>query len=502
MRDQKKIGVLISYFNIILNICISMFFTPFLIKTLGQSEYGLYRIIQSFIGQMSIMTFGMSTLVARNIIYYNAKNKQLEKENFLAMALGISIMLSIFVLIIGYLLYLNTASIFNNSFTDSEMIIAKKLIVIFIFNISVTVLNDCFAGILVAHERFVIARSIVSVKLILRIITLIVLLNFGYKATAIITTDLILNCIVTIFNIAYSLFILKEKFVYHFFDTESFKTSVTFSAAILFLAIVNQINQNIDNFILGVKTDTKTVAIYSIALTIYTTYNSIAVAISSVYAPKVIRMIADNISNKDLTLAMTIPGRYQLIISGFILSLFTLFGKEFIYIWVGSGYEVVYKITLILIIPMTISLIENISEAVLNAKLKNMARSLILSSTAVINVIISVILIDRIGYIGAAYGTAISVILGIVFLNIYYHTKIGIDVFLFFRTVFHKILPSILISTLIGFGLKFIKISTNIYVDFIFNICIYTIIYIVVIYFLGMNHGEKNQIVSIIKRRK
>ena len=79
MRDQKKVGVIISYVNIVLHMCISIFFTPFLIKSLGQSEYGLYRIVQSFIGQLSIMTFGMSAIVTRNIVYYDVK--QQKKEN-------------------------------------------------------------------------------------------------------------------------------------------------------------------------------------------------------------------------------------------------------------------------------------------------------------------------------------------------------------------------------------------------------------------------------------
>ena len=58
---------------------ISLFFTPFLISSLGDAEYGIYRIVQSFAGSLSIMTFGIGTLVSIVIAKCNA-NKSTGKE--------------------------------------------------------------------------------------------------------------------------------------------------------------------------------------------------------------------------------------------------------------------------------------------------------------------------------------------------------------------------------------------------------------------------------------
>ncbi|WP_278453838.1 hypothetical protein, partial [Thomasclavelia spiroformis] len=59
MKNQRKAGVILSYVSIVLNMLISLFFTPFLISSLGDAEYGIYRIVQSFAGSLSIMTFGI-----------------------------------------------------------------------------------------------------------------------------------------------------------------------------------------------------------------------------------------------------------------------------------------------------------------------------------------------------------------------------------------------------------------------------------------------------------
>ena len=76
--SQIKVGSIIAYLNLFLHLIISVFLTPFLIKNLGQSEYGVYKIIQSFSAQLGIMSFGISTLVARNIVFFNEKKEQKE----------------------------------------------------------------------------------------------------------------------------------------------------------------------------------------------------------------------------------------------------------------------------------------------------------------------------------------------------------------------------------------------------------------------------------------
>ena len=45
--NQLKAGAILSYLNIIINICVGLVYTPFMMRALGQSEYGLYALIGS-----------------------------------------------------------------------------------------------------------------------------------------------------------------------------------------------------------------------------------------------------------------------------------------------------------------------------------------------------------------------------------------------------------------------------------------------------------------------
>ena len=51
-----------------------------------------------------------------------------------------------------------------------------------------------------------------------------------------------------------------------------------------------------------------------------------------------------------------------------VLTGFILYGREFIAIWVGEEFNKSYYIALIIMIPFTIDLIQNIGLAILQAK--------------------------------------------------------------------------------------------------------------------------------------
>ena len=500
MKYQKEIGTIISYLNITLNMVISIFFTPFLISSLGNSEYGVYRIVQSFSGQLSIMSFGISALIVRNIIYYDTKKLKKEKENFLFMAIIISYILGFIIFLIGSGLYLSIDKIYNNSLSIEEIVIAKRLFILLVVNIVITVISDSYMGIIMAHERFIVSSGSKMLKLLLRIVLIFVLLKLNIKSIGIVISDLCVSLILYLFVILYNKIILKEKVKFYYFDKETLRISFLFSIAIFLQAVINQVNQNLDSVILGIMTSSTIVTLYSLALTLYTSFNSLVSVISGVFGPQAAKLVAKNASKEELTDFVIIPGRVQLMIAGLAITGFLLFGKNFIKICVGNDFIEAYYIVLILIIPVVIPLIENVTEAILDAMLKRMGRSIILFVMCIINVIISILLIKRIGYIGAAFGTAISVIIGNgIILNIYLKKVVGLQIFRMFKEIFKGIWLANLLAIILGIVL--LKLPDTI-VGFLIKVIFYTLIYSSCIYLIGMNKIEKNYIMNFFKLRR
>lgn len=502
MKNQIKIGSVIAYINIFLNMFVSVFMTPFIIGHLGTSEYGVYRIMSSFSAQLGMITFGIAALVARNVVFYNTKKQKEEKENFLFMAEVESIALTILILVAGMVLYFTIDPLYKGSLLPTELELAKKLYVFLVINVAVNILCDAFTGIIKANERFIVLHLITTFRYVLRVCSLLVLLTGGYGAFAIVSVDLGISCLGFVISVFYSKIILKEKAKFYYFDKELFRSSLAFSLAILLQAVINQVNNNLDNVILGSMKGANVVAVYSVGLMIYGMFQTFVTVVAGMYGPSATRLVANDATGEELTTFAVKPARIQTMLALLIIIGFTIVGQEFVCLWLGEEYIDVYKITLILIIPVTLPLIESITNTILDAKLKRLARSMILAIMCVVNVVVSILLIKVIGYMGAAFGTAISLIIGHgIIMNLYLDRKIGLNIPRLFKEVFRGILPSAALALLCGSITRLLPNGWAWLAIKVIGICI---IYGLLMYFIGMNDEEKqgaNQIINKLLRR-
>ena len=144
--NQLKAGVILSYINMIVMFISSLVITPFMIKALGQDEYGLYQLIGSFAGYLSIMEFGIGASNVRYLSKYNAKNDKVGRENYLALALIIYSIITCIMILVGTIMLINIENIFSESIsgdniTDEGKINITKNIIISLITAEITVIN-------------------------------------------------------------------------------------------------------------------------------------------------------------------------------------------------------------------------------------------------------------------------------------------------------------------------------------------------------------------------
>lgn len=498
MKSQKKSGIAISYLTLFINSLYGIFFTPFLISSLGVAEYGLYQLVHSFAGYLVILNFGTGAVISRYVALYRTKKDYFGQENFLYHSFLITGVLSILTLIVSAALFFGIEGLFGNSLTSTELETAKQLFILMVFNISISFITNAFSGILMGYEQFAVTNTFKLARVILRLVTLVILLMMGFKSIAIVSTDLFLTVLLTISEAIYSFKVLKVKIKFHFYDKQLLWLIFSFSSAIFLQTIINQVNQNVDRLVLGAMTDTETVALYSIALVFFTMFSNITGVIGGVFLPQAASMIAKNATGEELTNLVIKPGRLQFMVAGAAVAGFILFGPNFIRIWVGSNFLGAYIPTILLLVPSTITLVQNVTIAILDAKLKRMTRSLILGIMAALNILLTILLVERIGYIGAAISTSISLVLGnIVMMNIYYHKVIGLNVIRMFKEIFRGTFPSIIIATILSIPLTFILEDTV--VNFVIKASIFIVIYIISLYKISFNDYEKNLLFGIAK---
>lgn len=174
----------------------------------------------------------------------------------------------------------------------------------------------------------------------------------------------------------------------------------------------------------------------------------------------------------------------------FIVSAFVAFGRQFIALWAGSGYEEAYYVALLVMIPVTVPLIQNTGLNILYAMNKHQFRSVVYLCIAVLNVGLTFWWVEAYGIIGAAMATCIAYVVGnILIINWYYYKKIGIDIPLFWKNIL-LMCPVMLVMGTVGWFILG-ALNINNWPVFFALAAAYTLIYWVLAYFFMMNDYER-----------
>lgn len=498
--NQLKIGVVLSYVSMIVQNIIAIVYTPVMLRLLGQSEYGLYQLVYSVVSYLGLLSFGFGSAYVRFYSRYKVKDDQEGIAKLNGMFMIVFNIIAIIALLAGGVLVGNVNNLFSKSLTANEINTATILMILMVINLAISFPSSVFDSFVTAHECYFFQRIISLLQTVLNPFLTLPLLLMGYKSISLVVVTTILTVSKFIINYWYCIKKLRMRFIFHNMNFSLLKEIGVFSFYIFINMIVDQINWSVDKFILGVFSGTTAVAIYAVGGQINTMYMSLSTSISSVFIPRVNKIVArDENNNEELTELFTRVGRIQFIILAMVIGGFIVVGKYFINVWAGTDYNKAYYVALLLIIPVTVPLTQNLGIEIQRAKNMHIFRSIIYFLIAIGNVFISIPLVQLFGEMGAALGTAISLIIGnIIVMNWYYQVKIKLDMLYFWKQIL-MLMPCVVTSTLLALFLSNILIVNSI-VNFIIVGVFYVLVYLVCLITFGMNSYEKNLIKGPINK--
>lgn len=505
MKNQLKIGSILSYVQMALSIVIGIIYTPIMIRLLGQSEYGLYQTVSSTISMIGILNLGFNAGYVRYFAKYKVKNDIESIYKLNGLFLIIFSIIAFIGLAIGFVIAFNLNWVFKDGLTESEYLTAKALMFLATINLAISFPFSVLTSIISANEKFVFLKVVNMIQTVLSPAITLPLLMLGYRSIAMVSVSLILSIIHGIINLYYVLFKLKNKFVFKGFEKGLLKSLFAYTGFIALNLIIDQINWNVDKIILGRYKGTTEVAICAVGYSLYNYYMTFSTAISGVFTPRIHKIINETKNNvklqiKYITELFVKVGRIQFLILGLIATGIVFFGKEFIVnIWAGEEYVDSYYVALLLILPASIALVQNVGIEVQRALNKHKFRSIAYFFMALINLVLSILLCQKYGAVGSAIGTAISLVVsnGIV-MNIYYHKKCNINVVCFWKNILRQSLGLFVPITFGVFYKKFVDCDNLFF--FLLGIVLYSFIYCVSVWFVSMNDYEKNLLLKPVKR--
>ena len=487
--SQIKTGAVLNYSTIILTNIVGLLLTPFIIKKLGDSEFGLYTLIGAFVGYISLLDFGLSNTVIRFVAKYRAEKNRIEEENFLATTMLIYLAISVLILIVGFICYFNLETIFKDSLTFDQVGRAEIMVLILIFNLAISLPSGIFNGICLGYEEFIFPKSVNIIRYVLRSLTILIVLIFGGQAISMVIVDTLMNLLVISVNVIFVFKKLKVKFKLHYFKFTVVKGIFSYSFWIFVSAIVGLFQWQSGQVILGILTNTSVVAIYAIGIVLGSYYRAFSAAISGVFLPRATQMTVAKASPRELTDMMIKIGRISFISLLYILGAFFLYGKQFVFLWVGESYFDSWIIALIIMCAYTIPLTQSFGILILEASNRVSFKAIAFLIFFTLGTLIGTLLAKKYGAIGMISGIVIGWIIVQNIMNYYYHKVLNINVFRFFKELFNKTLLTFILILGIGYGIRFIP-GDN-WINFFLKSFIYSLVYFFFIYNFGIIEFEK-----------
>lgn len=500
---QLRIGAILSYSQMLLGIIVGLAYTPAMIRLLGQSEYGLYNTVSSVISMLSILSLGFNSSYVR----YFAKYKKADDSGLIYKLNGLFLIIFFVIgavaLACGLFLTENLNLVFKDGLTSDEYGTARILMLLLTINLAVSFPMSVFSNIISAHEKFIFLKALGALKTVVSPLVTLPLLLMGYKSIAMVSVTVAIAVFTDVLYVVYVFAVLKQKFIFHSFEKGLFKSLFIFTSFIAINLIVDQINLNVDKILLTRFKGTVVVAIYAVGYNLESYYQMFSTAISGIFTPRIHLIYATETNeierNNRLTELFIKVGRIQFCILALIASGLVFFGKPFIRFWAGNDYDEAYYVALLLVLPITIPLIQNVGIEIQRAANKHQFRSLVYLAMAILNLILTVFLCQKYGAVGAAVGTAISLILanGLI-MNIYCQTKLGINVIKFWRNIGRMSLGLIVPIVVGSLLMVYVKITS---IWLLFAVIVgYTVIYCISMWLLGLNEYEKNLFKTPIRK--
>lgn len=496
MNSQIKYGAVISYVGIFINIVIGLVYTPWMIRCIGQADYGLYTLAMSVIG-IFVFDFGLGQAVTRFAAKYIAEGQQEKVDQLMGVTYKLYLIADALMILLLVGVYFFIPQIYQG-LTPEEI---EKFKIVYAIAATFSVLSFPFIplnGIVSAYELFIPLKTcdLLHKIIIVVLMTGCLLMGFGLYALVIV------NAIAGIIMIIIKIIVLKRRTPlrvdWHFWSKGLLREIISFSIWITVAALAQRLVLNICPSILGYASDSRSIAVFGIAMTLEGYVYTFTSAIKGLFLPKVTRLETDG-QHEDILPLMVRVGRIQLFLLGLIILGFLCTGQNFINAWLGDDFSKVFLCAVFMMAPSFVGQTQNIASTsiVVQNKVKKAAYISIIKAVA--NLLLAYPLTVLWGVYGMALSVFISYTVALIQNNILYYKDLKINIPLFFRDCFGKLAVPLVVTTVICYPINYF-IDNDGWLHFGAKVLIFCIVYFVLMFTIGLNQEEKTLMLSPLKK--
>lgn len=420
MIKKKKSQLLSNIFSgwaaFLLNIIISFFLAPFVVKKLGNTYYGVWVIMMQFTGYLYLMDLGVRESIIRYMSKYVAEAGPEEEKTDISRVVNSAVILYSLVGLLCLAISILLSYCLSSIFMIPEEAIADATTVVLITGISLTqfFVFNAYSGIMMGLQRYDLMNRIVLVFSLVRPVVIVVVLSMGYGIVALAVIQLV-NGIATnlvIYHSSRKLMLDRNipyrlEFVGYAKNKQTYSDIYNYSKHVL----VNNIGQKIvfhtDAVIIGMFMSAASVTFYAIGATLV----DYLVKLCAVGVQVINPMVSELETRKDkesIRMMLQTACKLSLLVGMPIIVVYMTLGANFIRLWMGEEYMNLSGNVLILLSAMQLY---SLPHHTISTTLYGMSQHHIIARLRIfegaLNIVLSVILVKFYGLYGVIVGTMI-----------------------------------------------------------------------------------------------
>jgi len=407
----KNVGS--SWFSLGVNVITGIFLSPFILHRLGDEAFGLWILIYSVTGYYGLFDLGIRSSIIRYVAKYSATGQQEEMNLLINTALfsyaGIGTVAMIVTAIATY--YVNSIFRIPAEFAGT----ARLLLLMVGGSVSLGFPLGVFGGILAGLQRFYLLNSINIVSTLLRTLLIIVALQRGGGLLTVALITVTLPLLNGMANALAAFPLLQLRISLRYVNRSTLRMIAGYSSATLLIIVASRLRFKTDAMVIGTFVSAAAVTYFTIGSRLMDYSQDLVSGLAQLFIP----MSSESHAKGDLEglqKILLLGNRACAFIIFPIAAVFTILGKSVIEVWVGAKYVTPsFPVLLILLYPTTLLCAQSSSGRILWGMAKHKGWAWIVLGEGICNLILSIILVRPYGIIGDAIGTAIPMIITMVF---------------------------------------------------------------------------------------
>lgn len=500
---QLFINMFAQSLGFIINVGISFFLTPFIIKHVGVAAYGFVGLANDFVGYAQLVTIALNSMAARFITIELHKNNMHSAKQYFTSVMVANMFFCILLIFPAILIL-----IFLNKLIEIPLVILSdvRLLWIFIFaNFILSIITSIYTVAAFAKNRLDVPSLIGIKSNCMRAILLIFAYSYFYPNIWYIGfAALCSTAFIAVENRKYTNILLPEmKVDRKCFSFNSIKTLIGSGIWNTFNKLGSILSNGLDLLIANMFIGSEAMGILAIAKILPNVILSMFGMLAGVFSPQLVISYAKgdiremknqlNFSMKILGAVASIP----------IVILF-VYGDIFYTLWVPTqNAELLHILSIVSCFAFVFALPQEGMWNIFTATNKIKGASIYLFGNSLLTIIIVFVLI---GYLDtdiekllliAGTSTVFSIIRGLTFLPMYGAKCLNLNLFVFYPKIFKNVV-SVIILIILSIMIKH-NFCVNTWITLIFMLASTFLLAIFLNFFIILNYSERKKIEKMIR---